>query len=237
MSIIRRASRSRFTTVTNSLAQDSRLSFEARGVLLYLLSKPDDWRVQFADIEREGNFGRDKRQRIFAELEQTRYFERVDLRNEGGQFAYDYLVHEVPVTWPEPENPAPVQPVPEKPVAVYKEQNTDQKQNLEREEERLLQIFRERFPTYIPSPFQQDQIYMTVTDITLWTECCDYWVGNAYQPRSINKLLDMYTQRLEEKTTPSLSNTRVVIDDFNSGYCASCQNGFKHLCPEHKEDK
>ncbi len=110
------------------------------------------------------------------------------------------------------------------------------KNELEREE-RLLQIFRERFPTYIPSPFQQDQIYMTVEDVDLWVECCDYWAGNAHQPRSINKLLDMYMQRLEVKMTPSLSNTRVVIDDFNSGYCASCSNGFKHLCPEHREDK
>lgn len=107
---IRRAKPSAYTAIPNALSQDARLSFEARGVLQYLLSKPDSWVIQFVDVEREGNIGRDKRQRIFAELETAGYFERVELR-EGGKFDYEYVLHDTPLTGgptPGPEKPLPV---------------------------------------------------------------------------------------------------------------------------------
>ena len=117
-------------------------------------------------------------------------------------------------------------------VPLYKDLSLEEKR-----EEQLLEIFRKYLPTFLPSPMQQGEIFDTVTDVALWEECCKYWALNTHQPRSVGRLLDMYSRKFNEKTTPSLSNTRVVIDDFNSGYCASCENGFKHLCPEHREDK
>jgi hypothetical protein len=110
---IKRAKPSAYTAIPNALSQDSRLSFEARGVLQYLLSKPDNWEIQFIDVEREGHIGRDKRIRIFAELERAGYFERVELR-AGGRYDYDYVLHDVPINngpTPHPENPFTVNPL------------------------------------------------------------------------------------------------------------------------------
>lgn len=48
-----------FTTVDNAVAEDSTLSYRARGVLVSLLAKPDGWSVRADAIARGGKEGRD----------------------------------------------------------------------------------------------------------------------------------------------------------------------------------
>ena len=95
----------------------SGLSFEARGVLAYVLMKPDDWELQITDIMREGNIGRDKAYRIIDELIAAGYAERVDGRDEHGKFGHNtILIHEQPCTEnPHTEKPYPAKPYPENP--------------------------------------------------------------------------------------------------------------------------
>lgn len=97
MGIIRKAHSSNFTVVTNALAQNNDLSFEARGLLLYLLSKPDDWKAFSKDIEREGNIGRDKRIRLFKELEKAGYCKRIRRQSHKGLIEVETLIFEEPI--------------------------------------------------------------------------------------------------------------------------------------------
>jgi hypothetical protein len=106
--------------MVRSSAQDSRLSFEARGVLTYLLSKPNDWQVSPADIQREGGIGREKCAGILKELEDLGYIV-VDrnTKNPDGTFSGNrYTVYEKPYT---------VQPLTVKPTL----HNTESIQNTE----------------------------------------------------------------------------------------------------------
>lgn len=78
-------------------AQDSRLSFSARGVLAYLLSKPDDWIVDRDDLMKEGDIGRDKMNNIIAELKKHGYLKRERLRDAEGKWTGSaYIVYEDP---------------------------------------------------------------------------------------------------------------------------------------------
>jgi len=142
MAIIRTPKTKDYFAVSNNLAQDSRLSFEARGVLLYLLSKPNDWEIQFSDVENEGNLGREKRQKIFAELEKAGYFKRVEKRVKG-RFDYDYLLLETPINieaQPRTVKPLTVKTATAQPLTVKPPLTKDlKKQNTEKqikEEER-----------------------------------------------------------------------------------------------------
>jgi hypothetical protein len=83
--------------MTRATAQDRELSWEARGVLCYLLSKPDDWKLQPTDLEQGCAKGRVYR--ILDELIETGYIERVQQRDENtGQIrSWDYLVYESPL--------------------------------------------------------------------------------------------------------------------------------------------
>src|SRR5690606_37540642 len=62
-----------YTKLANSFLQDSRLSYEARGLLAELLSRPDDWEVTVAAIVKSGPAGRDKIYRMMKEAEKYGY--------------------------------------------------------------------------------------------------------------------------------------------------------------------
>lgn len=89
-----------FTTIPNSTLQDSRLSFEARGVLCLMLSMPADW-VMYKSwlVEQCAMTGRDKMTRILKELESGKYLVREKKRDESGRFdSYDWFVYPEPFT-------------------------------------------------------------------------------------------------------------------------------------------
>jgi DnaD/phage-associated family protein len=74
------------------------LSWEARGILWYLLSKPDDWQVRVSDLMQ--NCGRDKVRNTLAELIRFGYLEKTKQEfADHHQFGIvEYKVHETAVT-------------------------------------------------------------------------------------------------------------------------------------------
>ncbi|MCF1463505.1 helix-turn-helix domain-containing protein [Agrobacterium vitis] len=80
-----------YAAIPNHVFEDARLSMEARWLLSYLLSKPDNWTVVIGDIVRKGNCGRDKARKMIAELVETGYAEREQTR-AGGKFGPTMLV-------------------------------------------------------------------------------------------------------------------------------------------------
>ncbi len=87
MTIVTRRRTGEFTTVPNEIANDSALSFEARGLLIYLLAKPDNWQVLIKDIQREGQIGRDKAYKLLRELKDRGYIVADTSRKNDGKFA------------------------------------------------------------------------------------------------------------------------------------------------------
>jgi hypothetical protein len=116
-------------------AQDRNLSYEARGVLFYLLSKPGDWIIRVSDIRQEGA-GRDKVYRILGELETYRYLAREFIRNAAGVITgMEYVAFELPF----PEKPDTVNPYTAEPDTANTEltedrvpENTEDQQNTEK---------------------------------------------------------------------------------------------------------
>lgn len=95
MSILRKHQRGRYTVVSNELLNDSRLSFRARGVLAYLLSKPDGWRVRRESIAAEGKEGREAIRRALLELREAGYYHvRVERMKDGTLASYSDLFEE-----------------------------------------------------------------------------------------------------------------------------------------------
>lgn len=129
---IRRGVRNaRYAAIPNHVFEDSRLSMEARWLLSYLLSKPDNWTVVVGDITKKGGCGRDKARKMIAELVECGYAEREQQRDDG-KFGYSVLVifdeprnalesmasSESVAFLPQTEMPAPVMPSPVSPAPV-----------------------------------------------------------------------------------------------------------------------
>lgn len=125
---IRRGARNaRYAAIPNHVFEEVRLSMEARWLLGYLLSKPDNWTVVLRDIINKGNCGRDKARRMIAELVELGYAQKEQARDGGRFSALSLVIYDEPLagevsesvaSLPQPENPSTVNPSTEKPATA-----------------------------------------------------------------------------------------------------------------------
>lgn len=107
--------------VPNATAQDGALSWAARGLLLYMLSLPSNWRLNEPDLLGRSPKGRDHLRSTLRELEASGYLQRVQERDGQGRVSRsNWHVWDRPQTGqPSTENPsaertkAPAQSLPQ----------------------------------------------------------------------------------------------------------------------------
>lgn len=101
MTIVRAARPdNKFTILRNEVLQDERLSFRARGILVSILSRPDNWRCSAWDLARDATEGRRAILTALTELEDHGYLRRSKWQDEGGKWHTDSVVYDVPVDTP-----------------------------------------------------------------------------------------------------------------------------------------
>jgi hypothetical protein len=108
--IIRAPRRHRFVIMDQRAVEDDRLSWAARGLLCYLLSRPDDWKVLVNDLRKRGNLGRDGIYRLLRELRTLGYARFQRSRDKHGRIRGGiYLIREIAES-PYPDLPDTVKP-------------------------------------------------------------------------------------------------------------------------------
>lgn len=128
MAIIRQKRKKRFSIIDNRVIEDGRLSWGARGLLEYMLSKPDDWKFYMSElISHSDKDGRDKTYGYINELKKYGYVTRKQKRNSSGKFGnQDLIVTDSPLTG----FPDTVKPDTDKPDTVNPQLlNTEYKPN------------------------------------------------------------------------------------------------------------
>ncbi len=105
-SSVRFSRRKAFATLYREVAQDDRLSLEARGLLLLMASLPEDWKYSVAGLAKKAGCGKDKLRRILGELEKVGYLAREQSHDSGGKFAGNVYViqDEAPPLSGKPDN-------------------------------------------------------------------------------------------------------------------------------------
>jgi hypothetical protein len=91
-----------FVVLPKSLTENDALSYAARGMMAYLLSKPPTWQVRMTDLERRGTEGRVRVRHTFAELEAAGYVKRTQKWDEKGRTYYVTKVYREPQPVEEP---------------------------------------------------------------------------------------------------------------------------------------
>jgi hypothetical protein len=88
--------RDNFTIISNAIINDDRLTFKARGLLIYLLSKPDHWRSTTAHLASVGPDGIAAVKTGMKELELLGYIKRVRERHPDGRITTHTIVFDQP---------------------------------------------------------------------------------------------------------------------------------------------
>lgn len=98
-----------YTRVLNSMIKDKRLSFKARGLLVFMLSQPANWTTRVGWIEEQATEGREAIRSAIEELEALGYLRREKVKDDSGQFvSFAYHWHDSP---PEDGNPSDGNPL------------------------------------------------------------------------------------------------------------------------------
>jgi hypothetical protein len=119
-----------FTQIPNITAQNNSLSAKEKGILLCLLSFPDDWRIYKTQLHKYFSDGRDGIINGFNSLMEKGYIqtERVHEQATGQFIGYNYIVSPIPAftesapitDLPETANPIPANPIPGNTVLTKK---------------------------------------------------------------------------------------------------------------------
>jgi len=98
--------RTPFTRIENSLLQDSRLSWKARGLLAYMLSKPDDFIFHMDELTRHTTDGIDSIRAGIKELQVLGYIKRHPIKEKGKIVTWEMIIFEKPESgFPDVEKP------------------------------------------------------------------------------------------------------------------------------------
>lgn len=85
MPTIKNAKRGRFTTISNVPLNDPEISFRAKGILAYLVGKPEDWSLRLEDLINRATEGRDAVRSSLKELKDKGYMKVVVVRDLAGK--------------------------------------------------------------------------------------------------------------------------------------------------------
>ena len=95
--IIRRKHSGSYAVIPNTVSNDENLKADTLGVLVYLLAKPEDWKVIVADLRRRFHIGRNRVYEIIRELEVAGYVQRFQNRAAHSRWGHtEYYVFDCP---------------------------------------------------------------------------------------------------------------------------------------------
>lgn len=93
-----------WTAISNKAAADARLSLDTRGLMVWLLTRPQGWQVRATllpsmirdDSTKSGHLGREAIRRMLRQLEAAGYLTRRCFRDERGHWTWENVLRPMP---------------------------------------------------------------------------------------------------------------------------------------------
>lgn len=100
-----------FVMIDKRIFSDDRLSWKAKGILGYLLSKPDNWKVIITDLTKQSKDGEKAVYSGLKELVENGYLVRQPSRDAKGKITkWEYIIFETPQNSDDKEEPTEEEP-------------------------------------------------------------------------------------------------------------------------------
>ena len=121
-----------YVMLNKEFIESPELSWKEKGLLAYLLSKPDNWKVYLKQLIKASQNGKESTASAILGLVQKGYIERTQKTKKSGQFSgYDYTVYESPGRETRRGLPDAENPETENPTLINNNKTNKQKNNKE----------------------------------------------------------------------------------------------------------
>jgi len=214
----------KYAITPNALIQNSAITLEARGLLVYLLSLPSDWKLNIKDLSKKNNVGENKIRKLIKELTKYRYIIRTQSRIKDGTFkSFDYFIYDTPQTLEiRPVDDLPQVDIPQvdNPLVdigeTYKVNNIQSKHNTKETYTDAFEEFWKKYPLKSDDKKWGDKkttfnIFKKIKDIkqvmiglSQYSETDEVKRGIRYHPKRFLK--DEHYLEYKEETQPSLND-------------------------------
>lgn len=131
-----------FTQVDNKIPENKNLSWKAKGILIYLLSRPDNWEFNKSDIIKRATDGGHSTDSGLEELKKYGYLKIKKTKDKEGKFnGWIWIVNELPTR--NPENPTFGKPEFRK-TTPYTNKNNNNTNNIKNIKKEIIEYFFKR---------------------------------------------------------------------------------------------
>ncbi|WP_424236398.1 hypothetical protein [Bhargavaea ginsengi] len=123
--IFRVSKKESYVVLDKGFLNNRELSWQAKGLLAYMLSLPNDWQFNVTDLKNRSRNGRDSTKAVIRELEEQGYIQK-EQKRDGGKFSgVKFIVLESPLTG----NPLTDNPLTENPSLLSNKELSNKRTN------------------------------------------------------------------------------------------------------------
>jgi len=200
MPILRKYKNARFTCIDNNILNNKELSIKAKGLLCYMLSKPDGWDFNYNNFMNELKEGRKCIQSVLKELRDLKYLKMERFKNENNKYEWNYTIYEEPFENSlknenfEQTGFEPIQVEPIQNGAINK--NLNNKDKIDKEIRSYYDLDHNRLTNILI-----DRKYITKDDryIFDYDDIFNEYLSNGYEYRVLLKAVNYVIDKVEER--------------------------------------
>lgn len=181
--IIRVSKNKNFSVLSNEPFNDPSLSWKAKGLLAFLLTRPDNWQINVNHLRTCSTNGRDAIYSILKELIKVGYIQRFQKRTQQGRAdGYEYIISESKFTeLPFTENPLMEKPHINKDLSSV---NTECSKDLfsgeaEKQKKSSEEIIKDKKITFCKTIINFVKCNPCKYPKAMYVEFCKYWIESS----------------------------------------------------------
>ena len=126
MKVIRIEKKKDYTIIHNGFLRQNKMSLKTKGLMAYLLSLPDDWKIWVTELANNHSDGITSIKNALKELERFGYLKRDRIRDlKGRMIGMEYILREIPNDCPSVDNPSVDNPLVEKSTLINNNKTND----------------------------------------------------------------------------------------------------------------
>lgn len=240
MTVLRVRKTENFVILHKGALEDPNLSFKAKGLWAYCLSRPDDWVFHVKHLSTVSQDGEDAVYSAIKELQEAGYIRKIQTQANGRFQKVDYEIYEIPIeiqkilplrdfpdaVFPDAENPAllSIDPIPSIEEEIISRPSASPPPQAVGISTRLLQAILKTKPDFKQRDLRgwvkeielmsrlDNRSWEAIEKVIEWLPSNSFWAKNVLSAGSLRKQFDRLELEMKSSRSNSKDEDNILVD-------------------------